>query len=222
MVSPRTLRRIVVSDALLTGLLTATVGCGSVSPLNVDGGSAGTGGGGRDAAVTTGGGGHGAGGNVGTSGQAGTTGQGGHAGVTGTGTPKPASCNVVLASDYDQSCVVDTDCVGVGEVPMCPATACDGCLTQAINKSAMAQYMIALSQAFASESPGEACGCPCEGIGALCRGGKCQAAFCGPPLADTLPACANAGGACAYKANTTCNGIGLPDACAYSDEVCCL
>jgi hypothetical protein len=27
---------------------------------------------------------------------------------------------------------------------------------------------------------------------------------------------------CAYSANTTCNGMGPPDACAYSDEFCCL
>src|SRR5450432_3235621 len=95
MVSSRTLRRIVVSDALLTGLLMATVGCGSVSPLNAGGGSAGTDGGGRDAAMPTGGGGQG-GGNAGTSGRAGATGQGGHGGVTGTGTPKPGSCSAVL------------------------------------------------------------------------------------------------------------------------------
>jgi hypothetical protein len=133
-------------------------------------------------------------------------------------------CSPVLASDYDQSCMVDTDCVAVGEVPSCPAFACDGCTTVAINKSAMAQYMTALDRAFASEQSGTGCGCPCES-GAVCRSGKCQAAFCGPPAADTLPACANAGdagGMCAYSANTTCSGTGPADACAYSDEFCCL
>ena len=134
----------------------------------------------------------------------------------------PGGCHAVLASDYDQSCVVDTDCVGVGEVPTCPVSACDGCLAQGINKNAVAQYLAALSQAFTSAPPGEQCACPCEGIGALCRGGKCQAASCSPPRSDTLPACANAGGTCAYRANTTCNATGPPDACAYSDEFCCL
>jgi hypothetical protein len=81
--------------------------------------------------------------------------------------------------------------------------------------------MTAFAQAFASKASGTGCGCPCES-GALCRSGKCQAAFCGPPPADTLPACADAGGRCAYSANTTCNGMGPPDACAYSDEFCCL
>ena len=138
--------------------------------------------------------------------------------------PSTAPCSPVLASDYDQSCTVDTDCVAVGEVSSCPAFACDGCTTEAINKSVMAQYMTAFAQAFTSKAPGTGCGCPCES-GAVCRGGKCQAAFCGPPTADTLPACANAGdagGMCLYSANATCSGMGPPDACAYSDEFCCL
>ncbi|MDP9002417.1 MAG: hypothetical protein M3O46_20180 [Myxococcota bacterium] len=130
-------------------------------------------------------------------------------------------CSIVLASDYDQSCVVDTDCVAVGQVASCPAFACDGCTTEAINKLAEPQYQAAFSRAFASRSAGSGCGCPCES-GALCRGGKCQAAFCGPPPADTLPVCTDAGGRCAFKSNTTCNGMGPPDACAYSDEFCCL
>ncbi len=67
---------------------------------------------------------------------------------------------------------------------------------------------------------GTGCGCPCKS-GAICRAGKCQAAFCGPPFSDTLPACTGAGGTCAYTANTTCSGMGSPDACAYDDEFCC-
>jgi hypothetical protein len=132
-----------------------------------------------------------------------------------------AACSAVLASSYDQSCVVDTDCVAVGEIPSCPASGCDGCTTAAVNKSVMTQYATAFAQAFASKALGTGCGCPCES-GALCRGGKCQAGFCGPPPSDTLPACADAGGMCAYSANTTCSGTGPPDACAYPDEFCCL
>src|ERR1019366_5003103 len=133
-------------------------------------------------------------------------------------------CSPVLASDYDQSCTVDTDCVEVGEVAECPATACDECTTEAINKNAMAQYMTALSPAFASEPAGEDCNCNCEGT-AVCRGGKCQEGYCAPPSADTLPACADAGdagGVCVYSTNTGCSRMGPPDACAYSDEMCCL
>lgn len=133
------------------------------------------------------------------------------------------ACSIVLASDYDQSCVVDSDCVAVGQAPQCPATACDGCTTEGINRSAMAQYMTAFARAQASSpmGPFDVCGCPCES-GAVCHSSKCQAAFCEPPPPDTLPACADAGGRCAYSANTTCNGAGPPDACAYSDEFCCL
>ncbi len=130
------------------------------------------------------------------------------------------SCRIVVASDYDQSCTVDTDCVAVGEVTSCPAFACDGCTTVAINKLAMPQYQAAFAQAFASAAVG-VCGCPCES-GAICRGGQCQAAFCAPSRADTLPACADAGGTCGYSANTVCSATGPPDSCAYSDEVCCL
>jgi hypothetical protein len=109
------LRRIIVGHALLTGLLTAAVGCGSVTPLNADGGSAGTGGGGRDAAMTTGGGGQG-GGNAGTSGQAGATGQGGHAGVPSTGTGGQGGSAGVGAG----FCNTDNDCV------FRPGSCCDG------------------------------------------------------------------------------------------------
>jgi hypothetical protein len=97
------------------------------------------------------------------------------------------------------------------------------CPTQAINKGALAQYMTAMAKAIAfAGQTSTLCSCPCLGIGGLCRGGKCQAAFCGPPSADTLPACSDAGGICGYSANTTCNAMGPPDGCAYSDEVCCV
>jgi hypothetical protein len=146
----------------------------------------------------------------------------GSAGDAATETDAP-SCSIVLASNHDRSCTVDTDCLAVGEVPSCPAGGCDGCTTEAINNSAIAQYMTAFAQAFASRAGG-GCNCPCES-GAVCRGGKCQAAFCGPPPTDTLAACAeagDAGGMCVYSANTTCSGMGPPDACAYADEFCCL
>jgi hypothetical protein len=131
-------------------------------------------------------------------------------------------CTPVLASGYDQSCDADTDCVGVGEVPSCSTSTC-ACPTAAVNKSANAQYSALFSQVTAAHPPAP-CNCPCLS-GAICRDGTCQAAYCGPPPADTLPGCANAGdagGMCAYSANTTCSGMGPPDACAYSDEVCCL
>lgn len=133
-----------------------------------------------------------------------------------------SGCIVVLASDYDQSCVVDTDCVSVGQVAKCPVTDCSGCYLVAINKGAAARYMTALSQAVVSGPPGPICNCPCESGFAICRGGQCQAAPCGPPPGDTLAACSDAGGLCVYRANATCGGTALPGGCAYSDEMCCL
>jgi hypothetical protein len=131
-----------------------------------------------------------------------------------------SSCSPVLAFQYDQSCTVDTDCVAVGQVSSCSDVACVNCMSAAINKSAAAEYAAAFQQA-AGGAAYLACPCPCES-GAICRGGKCQAASCGAPPGDTLPACANVGGSCAYSANTTCNGVGPPGSCAYSDEFCCL
>jgi hypothetical protein len=130
-------------------------------------------------------------------------------------------CNIVLATDYDQSCTVDTDCIGVAQVSECPAGACSVCVTEAISRSAMTQYMEALSRSLATRPSGGQCSCPCVTIGSVCRAGKCVPAYCGPPQADWLPACADAGGYCDYAADTDCK-MGPPNACAYSDEVCCL
>jgi hypothetical protein len=131
-----------------------------------------------------------------------------------------APCTTIAARDYDQSCAVDTDCVEVGEVISCPPPPCALCTVSAINKSAAAQYNAILTSSLSTFN-GAPCSCPCEGP-AICRGGKCQAAeSCGPNPADTLPACADAGGTCDYAAGTTCN-LGPPGSCAFSDEICCL
>src|SRR5580692_6095243 len=62
-----------------------------------------------------------------------------------------------------------------------------------------------------------ACGEPC------CRHGVCQiGSACFSP-ADTLPACADAGGACSpFVTECGSQGAGPPDSCAYPDEMCCL
>jgi hypothetical protein len=130
-----------------------------------------------------------------------------------------SACSPVLASDYDQSCTVDTDCVEVSEVAECPAAACDSCGGSAINKSVMMQYMAAWEQAFASKTPGTACSCG-GGQGPCCRSGKCTATCVSST--DSLPACAGAGGGCLLSHGATCGTNGPPDACAYSDEMCCI
>jgi hypothetical protein len=144
----------------------------------------------------------------------------GHGG-TGERSSDSSDCSLVLPSNYDQSCVSDTDCVLVGKVTACPAQACAGCMNDAINAVDADRYDAAFTQAIADSPNGGVCACPCEGI-AVCRAGKCQAGYCAPSAKDTLPTCTNAGGRCAYKANTTCDGIGPTNSCAFDDEVCCL
>lgn len=129
-------------------------------------------------------------------------------------------CEVVLASDYDQSCTYDSDCTEVGQVSACPAGACDGCASAAVNNSAAAAYQSALSSALSGVSG--LCNCPCDAGFAVCRAGKCQAAYCDPPSSDTLAACSSVGGLCLYARNTLCGKNGPGNACAYSDEICCL
>jgi hypothetical protein len=136
-----------------------------------------------------------------------------------TGTTDSSSCAIVLASQYDQCCAVDSDCVAVGEVASCQGFICPNCPAGAINKGAEARYNAAFERAVPLGGSGS-CPCPCAS-GAICRNGKCQVASCGAPAGDALPACADAGGSCFYS-GITCGVAGPPDSCAYSDEVCCL
>jgi|SRR5580704_8271896 hypothetical protein len=134
-----------------------------------------------------------------------------------------APCSVVVASDYDQSCAVDTDCVQVAEVPACPVSPmlCYSCPLATINGSAIARYRAAFSADMGGALP-TACNCPEIGY-PCCRSGLCKTS-CFPAPADTLPTCADAGGSCAFPARFGCSGgaEGPADACAYSDEICCV
>ena len=129
---------------------------------------------------------------------------------------------MISASNYDQSCNVDSDCVQVSAGDYCSTATCH-CGGSAINVRALAQFKADVSKTPLGSGAvmGAICGCPCES-GAVCRSGTCQPAFCLPPPTDTLPACAEAGGMCTYSAIIICNRTGPPDSCAYSDEVCCL
>jgi hypothetical protein len=150
----------------------------------------------------------------------------------GWGAPNDASaedadgCEVVVPTDYDQSCTADTDCVLVGSVPSCPANSCDFCLDNAVNTDAAPSYQAALVRvqaALVASTTGLVipCSCLCEGI-AVCRGGHCQAGGCGPPPIDTLAACRDAGGMCVYKATLASCALRQTDGCAYDDETCCV
>jgi hypothetical protein len=131
-------------------------------------------------------------------------------------------CTLVVASDYDQSCAVDTDCIQVAEVPACPVSPmlCYNCAMATINGSAMASYRAAFS-AVVGAATGPLCNCPEIGF-PCCRSGMCKA-NCFVEPADTLPLCADAGGLCAFPARFGCpsGAEGPADACAYPDEICC-
>jgi hypothetical protein len=84
----------------------------------------------------------------------------------------------IIASSYDQSCAVDSDCVAVVEVLGCGDCAC---WTGAINKREQARYTRDSSGLAPSAGAG-ICGCPCEAASPHCCGGVCT----------------NTCGACAY------------------------
>jgi hypothetical protein len=128
---------------------------------------------------------------------------------------------MISASDYDQSCTVDTDCQQVGSGNYCQNTYCI-CGGSAINKAAVAQFELDVSETpLGSGALGTmVCSCPAE-IVPCCRSGKCQADdACLAAPGDTLPACSKAGGTCLFA--TGCTTAGPPDSCAYADEACCI
>ncbi len=122
----------------------------------------------------------------------------------------------ILASNYDQSCTTDTDCMAIGEGNACSLVG--PCPSAAINKGAYSQY-----QSDVAQTPCYGLsGCP-SGSGPCCRHGTCGLNAACYSAADTLPACADAGGTCQpFVSGCGSMGAGPPDACAYSDETCCL
>ena len=88
-----------------------------------------------------------------------------------------ASVKLIQASDYDQSCTVDTDCRGIAEGNACVPCAFACGLGAAINVSALAQYNsdVANTPAVAIKFNMLICASACEeAFGPCCVGGKCQ------------------------------------------------
>ncbi len=128
---------------------------------------------------------------------------------------------VLQASNYDQSCMTDLDCVGVAEGSFCQPN--PGCQNAAINKAALPRYVADVGKTYGGGS------CTtfsfgCISYGPCCRQGMCQMnTGCDAKPSDTLPACAEAGGACStFVGSCGARDAGPPDSCAYSDEMCCL
>jgi hypothetical protein len=135
-----------------------------------------------------------------------------------------ANAQLIKASNYDQSCQTDSDCVAVAEGNFCRPGAAD-CPSASISKSASAQYWADVGKTHAAvcEAPISGClggaGAPC------CRHGACSIDCVAP--SDGLAGCASAGGWCVYGSTglNPCGSldeVGPPDSCAYSDQTCCV
>jgi len=117
------------------------------------------------------------------------------------GTPSAVCCDVVFdagssctdgggttvrASSYDQSCMVDTDCVGISAGDSC--NPCDfSCVNASINAAALSQYTsdTANLPAVLAVAKG-ACASSCGGPEtACCVGGTCHWGYFMCPAADT-------------------------------------
>lgn len=96
------------------------------------------------------------------------------------GSAADATSCLVLASDYDQTCAADTDCVNVGEALTCPANNCSFCRIETVSMRASAQYRAAFSRAIAAiPADADMCSCPDEGR-PCCVRGKCQQCSASP------------------------------------------
>jgi hypothetical protein len=124
------------------------------------------------------------------------------------------------ASDYDQSCRQDSDCVGITEGDLC-TEGCIGCLNAAINVRDQAKYMSNVS-GFAGN-----CSCPAV-LGIACNAGTCGLATFPSPAPeagsqDGAPdTCAPSGctGSCLagrHNVSTVVNGCTIWQCCVPDD-----
>jgi hypothetical protein len=145
-------------------------------------------------------------------------------GVSASGQSVASGC-MILASNYDQSCAVDTDCVEVAAGDYC-SSGLARCPGSAINVHALAQFNSDIAKTPLGQGawgdPG-VCEAIWTGLPSCCRQGTCQwNSGCAPTPGDILPACSDAGGICILPFDFVCDHSGPPDACAYADETCCL
>lgn len=96
-------------------------------------------------------------------------------GLQGSFCPNGNTCGTITASDYDQSCSSDSDCVGVPEGDLCDPDLCIDCVGGAINVSAQSQYQADL-QSKNSGAP-MVCSCP-MGPRVACNSGTCGVGGC--------------------------------------------
>jgi hypothetical protein len=85
-----------------------------------------------------------------------------------------ANIQMIQASDYDQTCANDSDCIAVGEGNACYPCVVQ-CPTAAISASAKKQYDAAIAKTTGAKQAGTTtCHCP-AGFTPCCIGGKCHA-----------------------------------------------
>jgi hypothetical protein len=104
-----------------------------------------------------------------------------------------ANTQTIQASNYDQSCSADSDCVAVGEGNACFECALV-CANAAINVAAHAQYLADVAKTFAGSKIGGGCAVNCPAnFGGCCRAGTCHADFqCATPADAGTDAAADA------------------------------
>jgi hypothetical protein len=132
MMSFAMLRKVIVGHVLLTGLLTATVGCGSVSPLSADASSDGTAGA-----------------------SAGATGQGGHGGAGGAG-----SCNTDSDCVYIPGSCCNGTCAAMTDPLPAPGPVCNIACTAAVPSCGCVNHQCAAAPACAPSGGGACQFCP--------------------------------------------------------------
>lgn len=122
------------------------------------------------------------------------------------------SSRPIKASNYDQSCKTDMDCVVINEGNACSLIS--NCGAAAINRNDYAKYQsdIANRPCIGPSSCGR------TGAGPCCRNGQCQWSIA---LCHALPACVDAGGTC-VGALVCPKDAGPTDSCAEPGETCCL
>jgi hypothetical protein len=125
------------------------------------------------------------------SGEAAASGTSGEAGTSSSGGDGGLSCEI-QASDYDQSCMVDSDCVfTAGSFPVTFGDYCEAlclCPSGAINQRAAAQYVRDVSRTpFGSGALGHV-GCNCGLVtGPCCLAGQCSVDCFGVPPCTAAP-----------------------------------
>lgn len=124
--------------------------------------------------------------------------------AAGGGCGSSKSCSIA-ASDYDRSCVQDSDCVGIAEGDLCAENVCTNCANAAINARDQTQYQNDVSSKVSQQRF-----CPCPDEPVVCNAGTCgiaRLAPCPAGLPQTAVACQAEGADC-YMASTNTCGAG--------------